>query len=789
MASLLGNPMGLAMSTAYASHSSHWGAFSAAWDGAQLRVRPHPHDPDPSALLGNFQQSFRHTARVAQPMIRKGWLQRGPGPDRRRGTDDFVAVSWDEALDRLAAELQRIKSESGLESIFGGSYGWSSAGRFHHAQSQVHRFLNIALGGYVRSVNTYSAGAAEVVLPHVLGNFEAVTRSNVTWDQVAASTEIVLAFGGMASKNTQVAAGGVSRHIEGDAMRAAARRGCRFVVISPQKGDLPIDIGPQWVPIRPGTDVALMLALCNEIVRSGKHDIASIRNYGDGWQPFEDYLLGRSDGVDKSVQWAATLCDIDAGCIRELAHAICGRRTLVVVAHALQRAEHGEQPVWMGAVLSVVLGQLGTEGGGYNYALGTMAHYGRRANAVPIASLDQGRNAVADFIPVARFSDMLLQPGATYAYNGQSRQYPRIKLAYWAGGNPFHHQQDLRRLQRAVSCLDTLVVHEVGWTATARHADFVLPSTMSLEREDIGGGSSDPLLVAMHRIAPAFAQSRDDYSIFCDLADRLGHLDTFSEGRDARSWLRHLYGTTAQALQAQGLDAPSFDEFWEQGELLLPQRPDDGGALRAFRKDPQASPLTTPSGKVQISSSVIGGFGYQDCPGYPAWLPPVDGPTGDYPLWLVSNQPASRLHSQLDFGAHSDAGKRDGREVCTLHPAAASLRNLHEGDIVRLFNERGACLASVHVSCDLRPDVVRLPTGAWYDPQIDEHGNVFCAHGNPNVLTRDAGTSSLAQGSTGQLTRIQVERFAGPLPPVRAFVPPRVLQPEAGLAQRTPQTQ
>lgn len=764
------------MSKDFASHSSHWGAFSAAWNGATLSVRPHPGDPNPSALLGNFPGSLRHKARIAQPMIRKGWLQHGPGPDARRGEDAFVAVSWDEALDRLAAELERVKSLTGLESIFGGSYGWSSAGRFHHAQSQVHRFLNIALGGYVRSVNTYSAGAAEVVLPHVLGDFEAVTRSNVTWEQVAESSEVVLAFGGMALKNTQVAAGGVSRHVERDAMRRASQRGCRFITISPQKDDLPAEISPQWVPIRPGTDVALMLGLCNEIVRTDKCDRAFIDKYGDGWDVFEDYLFGRCDGVDKSVEWAASVCDLSTECIREIAHAICGRRTLVVVAHALQRAEHGEQPVWMGAVLSVVLGQLGASGGGYNYALGTMAHYGRRLNAVPVASLNQGRNAVTDFIPVARFTDMLLHPGEPYRYNGQHRIYPRIKLAYWAGGNPFHHQQDLNRLHRAICSLDTLVVHEIGWTATARHADFVLPSTMSLEREDIGGGSSDPLMVAMHRIAPAFEQARDDYDIFCGLAERLGRLPEFSEGRDSRDWLRYLYGSTERALREQGLDAPTFDEFWEQGELLLPQRPDDGGALRAFRDDPHGHPLKTPSGKVQISSRVIGGFGDADCPAHPAWMPPSDAPCEAFPLWLVSNQPATRLHSQLDFGGYSNSGKRGEREVCTLHPRAAAERSIFEGDIVRLFNERGACLASVRLSADMRPDIVRLPTGAWHDPQADVSGRPLCVHGNPNVLTRDAGTSSLAQGSTGQLTRVQVVRFTEPLPPVRAFTPPRVEQ-------------
>ena len=152
-----------------------------------------------------------------------------------------------------------------------------------------------------------------------------------------------------------------------------------------------------------------------------------------------------------------------------------------------------------------------------------------------------------------------------------------------------------------------------------------------------------------------------------------------------------------------------------------------------------------------------------------------------HPLWLVANQPHNKLHSQLDFGAHSLSGKRQGREVCTLHAAAAAARGIREGDIVRLLNEVGACLASAHLSSDLREDVVQLPTGAWYDPAVDDTGGALCVHGNPNMLTRDVGTSSLAQGCTGQLSTVQVERHDGPLPPIRAFDSPEPALPGSSL--------
>ena len=144
---------------------------------------------------------MRHKARILRPMVRKAWLDRSAHSERSFD-QTFVACPWDEVLDLLANELSRVRTEHGAGAVFGGSYGWSSAGRFHHAQSQVHRFLNTAFGGYVRSVNSYSAGASAVILPHILGDYEAVSRRNVTWDQVAEHTDTVLAFGGMALKNS-----------------------------------------------------------------------------------------------------------------------------------------------------------------------------------------------------------------------------------------------------------------------------------------------------------------------------------------------------------------------------------------------------------------------------------------------------------------------------------------------------------------------------------------------------------------------------------------------------------
>jgi biotin/methionine sulfoxide reductase len=222
------------------------------------------------------------------------------------------------------------------------------------------------------------------------------------------------------------------------------------------------------------------------------------------------------------------------------------------------------------------------------------------------------------------------------------------------------------------------------------------------------------------------------------------------------------------------LPAPTFDAFWGSDGLILPQAPDDGGQLRSFRDDPDGARLPTPSGKIEIFSETIASFDEADCPGHPAWLAPVQAPAPSTPLILVANQPATRLHSQLDFGGHSAASKHRGREVASMHPVDAAARGVADGDIIRIFNARGACLAGVRVTDGIRPGVIQLSTGAWYDPADPQEEAPLCVHGNPNVLTRDAGTSSLAQGCTGQLTTAEVERFNGNLPPIQAYDPPIV---------------
>lgn len=758
--------------------SSHWGTYTVddtAADGP--RLLPLPGDPDPSPIGLSMLAAYRDGPRVQRPSVRASWLRDGAGarPDLR-GREPFVEVAWDHALDLVAAEVERVRTQHGNRAIFGGSYGWSSAGRFHHAQSQVHRFLN-ATGGYVRHQDSYSLGAARVLMPHIVASMDELMASHHAWSVLVEHTKLFVGFGGVPAKNAQVSAGGNCEHRTRPGLAAMARAGCRFVNFSPVRVDL--DAPPEsveWIPIRPGSDTAVMLALAHSIVAAGRHDRLQIERLTVGFERFESYLLGRDDGIAKDARWAAALSGVPADRIERLAHELCDTRSLVNTSWSLQRADHGEQPFWALVSLAACIGQIGLPGGGFGVGYGAANLMGSPHHRFAGPVLSQGRNAVDDFIPVARIADLLLHPGESFQYNGRTHRYADIRLVYWAGGNPFHHHQDLNRLIMAWRRPESIIVHEQVWNATAKMADIVLPATSSLERSDIGFSTREPLLVAMKPVLAPPGEARDDYAIFTALAQRLGCADVFTEGRDPMQWLRHMYEEARPRAAQAGLELPPFDVFWEAGGVRLPDNPSPPVMLADFRADPQTHRLKTPSGRIELFSSTIAGFGLPDCPGHATWFEPAEwlgcAEAARHPLHLLSDQPAGKLHSQLDFSAYSRSLKRSGREPLWLSTQDAAARGIRDGQTVRVFNDRGACLATAYVTPDILPGVARLATGAWFDPDTPGEPGGLERHGNPNVLTRDAGASGLSQGCSAQTCLVDVAPWHDPDPAVRAFEPP-----------------
>lgn len=758
--------------------SAHWGTYRVRLENGKVTtLHGFEADPDPSPIGNGIVDVLEGPTRIKTPMVRESWLKGGPGSDTHlRGEDIFVPVSWERAEKLVAVELDRVRGKFGNQAIYGGSYGWGSAGRFHHAQSQLHRFLN-CIGGYTRSVNTYSHAAGEVILPHILGDFSGLMHKQTSWQSIIDNTELLVGFGGVPVRNSQISAGGTGRHRTREALMQAQTAGVKFVNISPLRGDVDIELGAEWLAPRPGSDVAVMLGLAHTLLVEGLHDGLFLERYTVGFDQFSGYLMGAPDGVEKNVDWAAEISGIPANAILALARRMARKRTMISVNWALTRQEFGEQPFWAATALAAMIGQIGLAGGGIAYGYGAANSIGLETHDVQYQALPQGQNPVDAFIPVARISDMLLTPGAPFEYNGKTTNYPDIKVVYWAGGNPFHHHQDLARLKQAWQKPDTVIVHEWCWNALAKHADIVLPCTTPLERADLMLTPRDPYIVAMEQVIAPVGNARNDYDILAGISRALGVEQAFTQGHTSEDWIRWIYEQSRKSADKNGVKLPSLADLRTAGwhKVEPPEQP--RVMLAKFREDPETNPLRTPSGKIEIFSKTIAAFGYDDCPGHPVWREPVEWlgqRDKTRPLHLISNQPKNKLHSQLDHGALSKAAKINGREPVTIHPVNAAKRGISAGDLVRIFNARGACLAVAVLSEYIRLDVIQVSTGAWLDAELQVDGTLLCSHGNPNVLTRDKGTSRLAQGPIAHSCLVEIERYKSPPPPVRAFEPPRI---------------
>lgn len=746
--------------------SAHWGTYKITEDG----LEPVNADHAPStAGRGWLSAASDPKTRVARPSFRKGWLK---SRDRNRDGDaSFVELPWDEALDIVSNELKGTIKAHGNSAIYAGSYGWASAGRFHHAQSQLKRFLN-CIGGCSGSRGTYSHAGAEVLWPHIvgLGNRDFL-NAMTTWDQISEHCELLVAFGGISPRTAQISPGGTSVHAVGHWLKQLQDGNCKLVNISPMDSDLD---GARWISIQPGTDRALILAMSYVIISQGLENNEFLERCTVGAEQFRSSVLGEVDGIPKTPRWAAQICGIEASDIEALALSIVASRTMISMAWSLQRQDNGEETIWAGLNLACLLGQIGQPGCGYGFGYGSLNTNGRPVGLWNWPPLPQGRNPVSDFIPVARVTDMLERPGDTYRYNGKTLTYPDAKIVWWAGGNPFHHHQDLNRLAKAWQNPETVIVNEQSWTATARRADIVLPCTSPLEREDFMMMRKDPTLVFMSPAREPFGEAKDDYDIFCGLAECMGVTATHSEGRSTQDWLRHLWGQARTDAEKQGIALPTYEAFRDTGWVDLPDPYHSANMFADFVADPKKASLNTPSGKLEMASATIGAMETVDISATPSWTSPNEwlGSATDDELHLISGQPVTRLHSQNDSGTETRAAKIKGREVSTLHPQTAARFGINEGDVAELYNGRGACLTAITLSEDIRADCISLPTGAWLDIiQLD--GRPLDVHGNPNVLTLDKGSSELSQGNSAHTTLVRIRKWTDELPPIRVFEGPR----------------
>ncbi|MDC0198089.1 molybdopterin-dependent oxidoreductase [Candidatus Thioglobus sp.] len=742
--------------------STHWGTYKFSVDeDKKIKLDNWELDSSPTEFGLGLADAANDELRIKQPHVRKGWLENNCKSDGNRGRDSYIPVSWDEAFELASKELLETKKTFGNSSIYAGSYGWASAGRFHHAKSQVNRFFNL-FGGFSSSFQSYSYAAAQTLLPHIIGlDLYSTLDEHTSWGALSKECELILMFGGMPLKNSKVSAGGVGKHITEKGISECFENGVEFINISPLIDDAPEFLNAKQVSIRPNTDTALMLALANILIKNDSYDKEFIEKYTVGFESFSAYVLGKKNNQECTPSWASEITKIPVDLIKELADKIISKKTMISLSWSLQRASRGEQPLWMGITLAAMLGQIGTAGGGFGFGYSSVNSTGDSYDKIPWQSLPQGQNKIKDFIPVARVTDMLEKPGQEFIYDGQKLTYPDIKLIYWAGGNPFHHHQDLNRLVKAWQKPKTIIVNEIWWNPQALHADIVFPANTALERNDLMLNPRDPTIVANKSAMKSFENSKTDFEIFSGLANKLGFLEKFTGNKSEMDWIKFIWDRSSKAYKKayinNDLSMPSFEEFWEKGYFEVPAPRTEKIMFDKFRKDPAHFPLQTPSGKIEISSETIANFQLPDCYSHPYWFEPYEwlGNVDEYPLHLISNQPTHRLHGQLDNADESQKSKINGKEPVMINSKDAFNRDIKKGDIVMLYNARGRVLAGAKISDNVMPGVIVLSTGAWFDPDYDLN---IEKHGNPNVLTKDIGTSSLGQGPTCHTTLVELKK-------------------------------
>ena len=548
----------------------------------------------------------------------------------------------------------------------------------------------------------------------------------------------------------------------------------------------------EWISPKPNTDVAMMLAMMHELETKNLVDREFIRKYTKGYDKFLPYLLGQTDGVAKTPEWAEGITGVAAEQIRLLAHLMREKRSMLMGGWGIQRAEHGEQVHWAMVVLAAMCGHIGLPGGGfgftYHYSNGGAAT--SEAPAFPgISANPKGKNtgmaweghSVAT-IPLARFTDCFLNPGKTIDYNGRKITYPDIRLVFWSGGNPFAQQEDTNALVKAWKKPDTTIVCDTVWTASARMSDIVLPACTSLERNDITsiGSYSNLGYVAMQQAIEPQYESHSDFWIYSHLAEKLGHGKEFTEGLDEMGWLRRFYAQAKKESEASGLEMPSIEEFWKAGWITFPVTDDSRryNYLGDFRKNPIVNPLGTESGLIEIYSEKIASYHYDDCPAHPAWLEPTEWLGAElakkYPFALLTSKSRYRLHSQLDSTASNLFANVEEREPVWIHPAAAEKLGLRNGDVAVVESRRGKVLAGVTVTDRIRPDTVVIHHGAWYCLEEPGDEGSLDLHGCDNVLTIDIPSSKLACGNVANTSLVRIEKYdEEELPPVYVHHQPK----------------
>lgn len=703
--------------------------------------------------------------RLRYPLLRTG----------KRGSGEFKRISWDEAIDRAVSELERVIDRYGNEAVYinYGTGAWSSTTK------SFQRLLNL-VGGKLGRYNNYSNPQIKTAARLMYGR--AGSGSSLS---TAAHAETVIAFGWNPLITRQ--GGGADRHTWPQTCRALAAHGAKIYLIDPRKTESVRD-GVEWVPIKPGTDAALVAAIAHELIVNGSVDLEFLHRYCRGFDEetmpgayrgkglsYRAYIMGESaDRIEKTPPWAQRVTGVPAAKIREIAHAVAQSDPLYVTqGWGPQRRSNGEWTAWAVMALPCLVGQVGRLGtnDGQREASASLTEYG----------LPTGESPVSASIPAFLFTDAIAHPETMTSENAGVRGTDRLKcgikyLINYASNCLTNQHGDINRthdiLADETACEFILGI-DCEMTDSARYCDVLLPDLYRFELpSQSSAGFDGALWLTTGTPAPTERYERKSaYEIASLMAEKLGVRDAFTCGRTEEDWARLSYERTRE--RHADLDLPNWDDAVKQGVVMRPLEP--RVALADYIRDPARNPLPTASGKIELFSEKLaaranGVAAVGDAPQaaaarataalgalapLPAYVPEWEGvQTADarYPLQLTGYHCAARVHSV--WGGLGDLQKR-WAEGAAINSVDAAARGIDDGDMVRVFNERGSCEMRAHVTDDIEQGVVAMAQGAWHDADMD--GDRIDHAGSINVLTGHRA-SPLAFGNPQHTNICQVER-------------------------------
>ncbi len=663
-----------------------------------------------------------------------------------RGEGQFTRVSWDEAIDLVAANLKRVVAAHGPDAVFI-HYGTGDCGAVRGRES-AQRLMNL-LGGYLGYYNTYSAACLEYTAPFVTGY-----RDTNSYQTLPHSKLIIL--NGFNPAET-IFETNSSYYLAG-----AKEAGAKIVVIDPRLTETAATFADQWIPVRPTTDAALFLGMAHVMLADSLHDQGFLDRYCLGFdeehmplgtpagESFKNYVLGMSDGTAKTPEWAAAITGVEAKVIRQLARDYAtARPAQLLQGLGPQRHAFGEDIVRLGIVLACMTGNLGVPGGGWG------GGEGEARLTLPVGCLPTRVNPVKTMIPLFLWTDAIVRGTEMTADDGVKHGplKSNIKVIFSLASNALLNQHgDINRTAAILNderLVEFVVASDQFLTPSAKFADVLLPADSSLERADVGfPWSGEKYIVFGNKAVEPPGECRHDYWWISRVAERLGVGAEFTEGKTEEDWLKQLI---AEA-RAQDPCFPTYDELSRTG--LYRHAPEEHVAFTKEIADPEAHPFPTPSGKIEIFSPRLHAMNHPGIAGIPKYIPAWEGPQEEsaqaYPLQCIGPHSKRRTHSSYDENAWME--EIEPQQVWISLPDAAA-RGIHQGDRVKVFNARGALIARARVTRRIRPGVVAVPQGAWYTPDKDG----VCQRGCVNVLTSQRATP-LAHGNAQHTMRVEVRK-------------------------------